>query len=145
MAEKPEPTRPLPSLAEPDTEPFWRATADERLTYPVCDYCGTLVFYPRRTCTGCVHGDLRWRESAGLGRIYTFTVIRQNGSPYFRAQLPYVLAYVDLDEGFRMLTEVVAAPEEVRVGQRVQLRWAGADGTVKIPVFAPAGDGLGRA
>ncbi len=135
------PARPLPHLAEPDTAPFWRATREGRLTYQVCRRCGAVGFYPRAHCTGCGGPELEWRTSAGEGTIYTFTVIRQHGHPFFAGRVPYALALVDLDEGFRMLTEIVGAdPEQVRVGQRVELAWEDA-GEVRIPVFRPrAGD-----
>src|SRR5258708_22095566 len=55
------PERPLPLFPEPDTEPFWAATADHRLTYQVCTHCGQVVFHPRRHCTGCTEGEPEWR------------------------------------------------------------------------------------
>lgn len=130
--------RPLPRFPEPDTEPFWRATREHRLVYPVCRACGGVVFYPRRHCTHCLSDDLEWRTSAGWGTVYTFTVIRQHGHPWFRSRIPYVVAFVDLDEGFRLMTHVVGTdPEQVRVGQRVRLAWEDA-GEVALPVFEPA-------
>ncbi|MCL8209102.1 MAG: Zn-ribbon domain-containing OB-fold protein [Actinomycetia bacterium] len=130
--------RPLPRFPEPDTEPFWRATREHRLVYPVCRSCGGVVFYPRRHCTHCGGDDLEWRTSAGLGTVYTFTVIRQHGHPWFKSRLPYVVAFVDLDEGFRLMTHVVGTdPEAVRVGQRVRLTWEDV-GEVALPVFEPA-------
>jgi uncharacterized OB-fold protein len=133
-----ETARPLPRFPEPDTEPFWRATRDHRLVYPVCRACGNVVFYPRRHCTRCLSTDLEWRTSAGWGTVYTFTVIRQHGHPWFKERIPYVVAFVDLDEGFRLMTHIVGTdPEAVRVGQRVRLVWEDA-GEVALPVFEPA-------
>jgi uncharacterized OB-fold protein len=129
------PTRPLPKFPEPDTEPFWQATRDHRLLYQVDAGTGEIVFFPRRATPG---RELEWRESAGTGTIYTFTVIRQNGHPYFRGRTPYVVAFVDLDEGFRMLTEVVADPGTVHVGQRVAVDWEDHD-EVSVPVFRVVG------
>jgi uncharacterized OB-fold protein len=137
VAEAAHPRRPLPQLAEPDTAPFWRATREGRLTYQVCRRCGAVVFHPRAHCTRCGGLELEWRTSAGRGSVYTFTVIRQHGHPFFAGRVPYVLALVDLDEGFRMLTELVEVdPERVRVGRRVELTWEDA-GEVRIPVFRP--------
>jgi uncharacterized OB-fold protein len=130
------PQRPLPVFPEPDTEPFWAATGGHRLLYQVCLACGDIVFYPRRHCTGCMSGELDWRESAGRGTIYTFTVIRQHGQPYFKERIPYVVGFIDLDEGFRMLAEIKADPAAIRVAQRVALEWE--DHTdVSIPLFRP--------
>jgi uncharacterized OB-fold protein len=128
--------RPLPVFPEPDTEPFWTATAGHRLTYQVCGQCGQVVFYPRRHCPGCTGGELEWRDSAGLGTVYSFTVIRRNGQPFFRARLPYAVGLIDLDEGFRMVAEIDAAPEDVRVNQRVAVSWEDHPG-LSVPLFRP--------
>jgi uncharacterized OB-fold protein len=128
--------RPLPLFPEPDTEPFWAATAGHRLTYQVCRDCGEIVFYARRHCTGCLRGDLEWRDSAGRGTVYTFTVIRQAGQPFFRARIPYVVAMIDLDEGFRMLAEIESDPDTVYVGQRVSVGWEDHEG-LSVPLFRP--------
>jgi uncharacterized protein len=134
MAEVPE--RPLPQFPEPDTEAFWAATAGHRLTYQVCRSCGQIVFYPRRHCPECLRGGLEQRDSAGRGTVYSFTVIRQNRHPFFRARVPYVVGLIDLDEGFRMMAEIKAAPDAVRVDQRVAVGWEDHDG-LSVPVFGP--------
>jgi uncharacterized protein len=134
------PQRPLPTLNEPDTAPFWAATKQHRLTYQVCAACGEITFYPRRHCTCCLGHDLSWHDSAGIGILYTYTVIRQHGMPYFRSRLPYVVGFVDLDEGFRMLAEIDAAPDAVDVGQRVIVGWED-HADLAIPVFRPAETG----
>jgi uncharacterized protein len=131
-----QPGRPLPLFPEPDTEPFWTATAEHRLTYQVCRACGQIVFHPRRHCTGCLRGDLDWRDSAGQGTVYTFAVVRQSGHPFFRARAPYVVGLIDLDEGFRMLAEIAASPEAVSVGQRVAVTWEDHPG-LSVPLFRP--------
>ncbi|WP_219412595.1 Zn-ribbon domain-containing OB-fold protein [Pseudonocardia nigra] len=120
-------TRPLPALDEADTGPFWRACGEHRLTYQRTA-TGEVVFYPRQGAGVETH------ESAGLGTIYTYTVVRQHGHPFFRAHAPYVVAYVDLDEGFRILAEVDSDPDAVRIGQRVQVAWEDHDG-VAVPIF----------
>ena len=100
-------TRPLPSLADPDTGPFWQATKAHELRYQVCDDCNTVVFYPRRHCTGCVGGALSWRTSKGEGAIYSYSVVQLSRHPFFGQKIPYAVALIDLDEGFRMLSSVV--------------------------------------
>ncbi|GAA5111015.1 Zn-ribbon domain-containing OB-fold protein [Pseudonocardia adelaidensis] len=125
-----EPTRPLPVLTEADTAEFWRACGEHRLTYGTASD-GEVVFFPRRTEGGTVH------ESAGRGVVYTFTVVRRHGHPYFRSRAPYVVAYVDLDEGFRMMAEVDADPAAVHVGMRVEVGWEDHEETA-VPVFRPA-------
>lgn len=136
--EPPEPPeRPLPALSEPDTGPFWEATKEHRLTYQRCASCEQIVFYPRRHCPGCLGGDLRPMDSAGQGTVYSYTVIRQHGHPYFRGRLPYVVGFIDLDDGFRLLAEIDAPPDDVRIGQRVSVAWED-HAELAIPVFQPA-------
>jgi uncharacterized OB-fold protein len=126
--------RPLPLFPEPDTEPFWQATAEHRLTYQVCRACGQVVFHPRRHCPGCLGGELEWRDSAGRGTVYTFTVIRRSGQPFFRDRIPYVVGLIDLDEGFRMMAEIAADPQKVRIDQRVTVSWEDHP-TLSVPIF----------
>ena len=130
------PERPLPLFPEPDTEPFWKATAEHRLTYQVCRACGQVVFHPRRHCPGCTGGELEWRDSAGRGTVYTFTVIRRSGQPFFRDRIPYVVGLIDLDEGFRMMAEIAADPETVHIDQRVTVSWEDHP-TLSVPIFQP--------
>ncbi len=131
--------QPLPRFPEPDTEPFWEATKDHELRYQVCDDCDGVVFYPRRHCTHCLSQNLSWKTSKGEGTIYTYSVVRQNYHPAFRERVPYVIAWVDLDEGFRMLTNIVGVDdvESVAIGQRVRVDWLDHD-SVSLPAFRPA-------
>jgi uncharacterized OB-fold protein len=119
-----DPTRPLPNLKELDTRPFWEATNQRELRFQQCTDCETIVFYPRAHCTGCLGENLAWRTSKGEGQIYTFSVVRQSYHPFFRARVPYAVAWVDLDEGLRLLSNVVGVSDpsaDLRVGQRVRV------------------------
>jgi uncharacterized OB-fold protein len=132
--------QPLPRFPEPDTQPFWEATKNHELCYQVCDKCGAVVFHPRRHCTKCLSLDLTWKTSKGEGTIYTYSIVRQTYHPAFRGRVPYVLAWVDLDEGFRMMTNIVGVGDpanDVRIGQRVQVEWQDFD-AVALPYFRPA-------
>lgn len=129
--------RPLPKLDEPDTGPFWEAARRHELVYQECDDCGEIVFFPRSHCTACLSRSLSWKASVGAGAIYTFSVVRINRHPAYSGMVPYVVAWVDLDEGFRMMTHIVdVAPEDITVGARVEVRWQDLD-EVTLPVFAP--------
>ena len=139
-AEKKAPSRPLPKLNELDTGEFWQATANKEFRYQQCANCGTIMWHPRAHCTGCVDGDLRWKVSAGKGTIYSFSVVRLSYHAFFRTKVPYAVAYVDLDEGPRFLTNVTGIDDpltDVRVGQRVELAWEEHD-ELSIPLVRPA-------
>lgn len=129
--------RAVPNLEDADTGEFWRAVQEHRLTYQVCRMCNGLIFYPRAHCTHCLSEDLEVRESSGNGTVYSYTVIRRNPDPAFAAAIPYIVALVDLDEGFRMLTHLKMSPDIVSVGDRVAVDWETVEG-VELPVFVGA-------
>ncbi|MGW0246564.1 Zn-ribbon domain-containing OB-fold protein [Nocardia goodfellowii] len=110
---------PAPAVA-PETEPFWAATARGTLLLPKCGACAAIIWYPKGLCTECGSLDIGWIEARGEGVIYTFTITRR-GMGAYREVGPYVLAYVELDEGPRVMTNIVGCdPESLRIGQRVR-------------------------
>ncbi len=138
MSEHPK-VRPLPSLREPDTRPFWEATRAHELRYQRCAACSGVVFYPRAHCTHCLSRDLTWETSGGVGTIYSFSVVRQTYHPFFRALAPYAVAWIDLHEGFRMMSNVVGVKDpahELHIGQWVRVRWEDHE-ELSIPLFEP--------
>lgn len=132
--------RPLPTLSEPDTRPFWEATRRHELRFQRCNACRGIVFYPRSHCTHCLSRDLAWELSTGVGTIYTFSVVRRAYDAYFRGLAPYAVAWIDLDEGFRMMSNVVGVADpsrDLRIGQRVRVRWEDHE-ELSVPLFEPA-------
>ena len=118
------PSRPLPRLNEPDTSAFWQATRRKELRYQRCDDCRALVFPPRRHCARCTSGRLSWLTASGKGRIHTYTIVRQSHHPFFRGRTPYVIACIELEEGPRLVANLLAdEPLAVRIGQEVRLAW----------------------
>lgn len=131
--------RPLPNPDEFDTKAFWAATRDKKLTYQQCKHCNTIVFYPRRQCTGCTAGDLEWKTASGKGTVYTFSVVRQSYHPFFRHHIPYAVAWIDLDEGPRILSNIVGVDdplEDIRIGMPVEVEWEEHE-MLNIPLFKP--------
>jgi uncharacterized OB-fold protein len=129
--------RPLPDVT-PESEPYWEAAAEGRLLVRECNDCGLVFHYPRTICPDCTSEDVDWVEASGEGTVYTYSVTRQmSGWP--EADLPLVVAYVELAEGPRMLTNLVdCAPEAVSVGDEVAVKFVETieDG-IAIPVFCP--------
>lgn len=127
-------TRPLPSIDEPDTGAFWQATKRHELTYNRCAACDLLVFYPRKCCPRC--GTVTSQHvSSGRGKIYSVTIVRRNGDPLWRERLPYSIALIDLEEGLRIMSEVVEVDERpVPIGAQVEIEWED-HGEVSIPLF----------
>ena len=135
------PNRPQPMFPEHDTQAFWEAAKRGELTYQVCQDCQTVVFTPCAHCTDCGSERLEQRVSKGAGTVYTYSVVRQNRVPAFAELGAYAVAYVDLDEGFRMLTNIVGVADptkDIKVGQRVRVEFEAQDsGDYPIPVFRP--------
>jgi uncharacterized OB-fold protein len=102
---------------------------------------------PRAVCATCLGGDVESFVASGRGSVYTYTVTHQNGVPPFRDALPYVLAYVELEEGPRLMTNVVGCePAEVEIGMAVVVDFQDTDssdfgdagGAFAVPRFRPA-------
>ena len=129
--------KPLPRIDE-DSRGYWEALARHELYFQRCRDCGTKRFYPRALCTECLSQATDWVRASGRGSVYTFTVTHQNQAPGFREELPYVLALVELEEGVRMMTNIVGcAPGSVRIGMPVELVFDDVTPDVTLPRFRP--------
>jgi uncharacterized OB-fold protein len=128
----PERTLPAP-IFDSFTAPFWQAASEGVLLIRRCRTCGEAHWYPRPFCPHCGSGDTDWVPAGGGGMVYSFTVTRKAGP------VPYVLAYVTLDEGVTLLTNLVDAEiESLHIGQRVRVIFRRAEGGGSVPVFTPA-------
>ncbi|HEY8450436.1 MAG TPA: Zn-ribbon domain-containing OB-fold protein [Bacillota bacterium] len=138
------PQRPLPEPT-PETRPYWEAAREGRLLVQRCNACGHRQFYPRRICTRCLSEDLGWIEASGRGTIYTFTVTHRAAGPAFEPLVPYVCAIIELEEGVRMLSNIIDCdPAQLRIGQRVQVDFLQLSPEIALPVFRPLADAEGR-
>jgi uncharacterized OB-fold protein len=110
---------PVPGRA-PEVQAYWDGALRERLLLPRCHQCGFVIWYPRSFCPACHFPDVEWIESEGIGAVYSFTITR-HGPGIYRNVGPYVLAYVELDEGPRVMTNIVGCePDRVHIGLRVR-------------------------
>lgn len=128
--------RPQPS---PITEDFWAAARSHVLVRPVCDECGRSHFTPQVACPWCLSTAWTYSPSTGQGVVYSHTTVHR--PPVEGFEVPYVLAVVDLDEGWHMLTNIVdCEPGDVRMGMPVAVQWQRLDDDFVLPVFAPRRD-----
>lgn len=126
---------PIPSpTAEVGTEPFWEGSKNGKLMVKFCQSCKQPHWYPRTLCPFCF-GDTEWKAASGKGTIYSFSIM-QRGNPN-----PYCIAYVTLDEGVTMMTQIVDCDlESVRIGQQVEVVFKASEGdTHQVPMFKPLG------
>jgi uncharacterized OB-fold protein len=116
------------------SEPFWSALERGELSVPYCQNCSKPHFPPRVFCPHCWSDDLAFKTVSGLGSVYSFTVVRANPPVEFESQLPFVIGIVDLDEGVRLMTNVLGDPEAVKIGSRVTIEPT-RRGHVILPLF----------
>jgi uncharacterized protein len=122
---------------EPDTETYWRAAGSGKLMITRCSECGDLVWIPRPFCPRHMTAPTEWVEVSGRGTIYSFTEVHRGDGQYAGAA-PFVLAYVELAEGPRVMTNIVGAPASgLSIGQHVEVVFhASGEGTA-VPRFTP--------
>jgi uncharacterized OB-fold protein len=117
-----------------ETRPFWDATKEAWLCLPNCNF---VVFYPRSRCPACRSKFLEWVDLTGRGMICRRTIVRRAPGRW-REHTPYVVAYVELDEGPRMVTNVVECdPEDVEIGMPVVVAFAPTQDGYALPRFSP--------
>ncbi len=116
----------------PDNEAFVAAAREGRFVLRGCDDCGRTHWYPRAVCPHCASPKTTWKAASGRGTVYAFSTM-------LRVDAPYTLAYVTLDEGPTMMTNLVgAAPDAWRIGMTVRVQFCRSDDVTPVPVFAPA-------
>jgi uncharacterized protein len=115
----------------PETKPFWDAARHSELNIQKCRTCERFFFYPRRTCRHCHSEDVEWRRVSGRGRLSSFTI------DYVSGPTPTVIALVELDEGPRMMTNIVgckAEPDSLPIDAEVRVDFEHRD-RYSVPVF----------
>lgn len=124
--------RPLaPLIVDAATKPFWAGAQEGLLKIKRCTACSKVHYYPRALCPFC-QGDTEWMDTKGTGTIYSVSVSRHIGP------IPYAIAYVTLDEGVTMLTNIVDCDlDSLKIGDRVKVCFKPADGDKVVPMFTP--------
>jgi uncharacterized OB-fold protein len=114
-------TKPVPET-QPWSEKFWEGAKEGKLLIQVCKDCKSKIFYPRKFCPECWSGNLGWIEASGKAKIFTFSTAYDMVEPKFTDELPYTIAYVDLEEGIRMMTRIVdCKPEDISIDMEVEV------------------------
>lgn len=135
-------SKPLPAITT-EAKPFWDAAAQQKLMIQRCQDCNAWVWTPRPSCNECGSEKVEWTQMSGKGEVYSFTVIRQvvgrAASKAFEPDIPYVIAWVDLAEGPRLITNIIGCPvEDVKLGMKVTVQFEKASEKVWLPKFKPA-------
>ncbi len=137
------PPKPVP-VPDALSEEFWAATAEHRLAMQQCRSCGWLAYPPRTSCVSCRADPpaFRWSPVSGRGRVQTWTVVRTAFLPGFAADVPYVVADIELEEQprLRMAAGLRGIERDaIEIGMPVQVAFEDMEGGVSIPYFVPRG------
>lgn len=131
------PAKPRP-VVQPWARPFWEAAREHKLVLQHCEDCGKPIHYPRCACPHCGSDRLGWRPASGCGSVYSYTVVVNNAPSAFLADMPYVVAVIELDEGVRMLSNIVDCdPEQLRCDLPVEVTFERLDDEFTLPKFRP--------
>ena len=123
----------------PISRPFWEATKEHRLSIQRCLSCRKHVFYPRTLCPHCGAGALEWVDVSGNATLYSYTIARRATAAPWAADVPYVIAIVELEEGVRMTTNIVGCPvEDVRIGMALVPEFQDVNEKITLVMFRPA-------
>jgi uncharacterized OB-fold protein len=127
-----------------ETRAYWEGCGRHEIVLQRCRACGVVQHRPRALCVSCFSDGIEHFVASGRGTVHTFSVTNQNGLPAFREACPYVLAYVALEEGPQLMTNIVGCdPADVRIGMPVVVEFcdiedeSNEDGAA-VPRFRPA-------
>jgi uncharacterized OB-fold protein len=130
--------KPLPGI-DGESRPFWQAARERRLVVPHCRECGRHFFYPRLLCPHCHAAAVEWVNASGRGTVYSFTIARRPAGPAFKTDVPYVVALVELEEGPRLMSNILTADVgSIRIGLPVKAVFEDVTEEVTLVKFAPA-------
>jgi uncharacterized OB-fold protein len=131
--------KPPPTISA-EGRPFWEGAKRHELRIQTCPQCQSNQFPPRVICGHCGNRTLNWLKVSGRAKIYSFTIIYRAPEPAFEADVPYVVAVVELDEGPRLMTNITGCQvAEVHVGMAVQAWFDDAAGDYTLVKFKSAG------
>ena len=133
------PDLPLPQPSD-EAKPFFDALARKELVLQRCTGCGALSHPPRAMCSTCQSTDFDWRKSSGCGTVYSYVVTHQAVHPALVGHTPLATVEVELDEGLRLVSNLVDVPPEcVEIGMGVEVVFEDAGEGVVLPLFRRSG------
>ena len=125
----------------PETAAWWASCRDHKLMIQHCSQCGAFQFYPRIVCSSCLSEAVKWVQSAGRGKVETFTICRLPVAEAYAADVPYVVALIQLEEGPTMMSNIVECdPESVVAGMPLEVIFATWSDEITVPQFRPLVD-----
>ena len=134
----PEYNKPIP-VPSAESQAYWDGLRDRKLLMPRCDACGKYWFPPSLLCPHCNATNWTWTSTSGRGRIFSYVVYHRIYHPGFAEEVPYAVAVIELDEGPRMVSNVIGiAPDKLACDLRVEVVYQPITDTITLPKFKPA-------
>ena len=127
----------------PETQHFWDGTRAGELRLQRCDECALVYFPPRPFCPGCSSRSVNVFRASGRARLYSY-VISHRPAPGFEP--PYAIAVVELEEGPRMMSNLVdtpQTPEALILDMPLEVVFEAVSDDISLPLFRPASDDAG--
>ena len=127
--------KPLPRITSL-TKEFWEGCKRHELLIQRCKDCGTYHHYPRSMCPDCGSWNAEWARVSGKGKVYTYIVAVQPFHPAFSGDVPYAVAIVELEEGVRMVSNIMdCGPDDIYIGMPVEVVYDDVAEEVTLPKF----------
>jgi len=127
--------KPLPQITL-ETKEFWEGCKRHELLIQRCKDCGTYRHYPRPMCPNCGSWHVEWAKVSGKGKVYTYIVAHRPFHPAFFSDVPYAVVIVELEEGVRIVSNVVdCRPDDIYIGMPVEVVFDDVTDEVTIPRF----------
>jgi len=133
--------RPLPTPMTPEAMPYWDGLRAGKLMLPKCGDCGTAFFYPRILCPHCHSRNVGWIQASGKGKLFSFEIAYRTFNPAFKVEAPFILAMVELEEGPRMMSNLINIepdPSVVKCDMAVEVVFEKQTDEVTLALFQPA-------
>ncbi len=118
-----------------DAAPYWQAVKEGRLIFQRCAGCGSAVWQPRSVCPYCTRTDLRWEDANGRGTVYSFSTIFHPPLAIWTSKVPYTVGLIHMQEDYYFFSEIVAKPEQIRIGAAVSVFFDRVDDDLTLPKF----------
>jgi uncharacterized OB-fold protein len=130
--------KPLP-VPDPVTQPFWDSLKAHEMKIQRCNDTGKFFFYPRGMSPFTLSDNISWETVSGKGTLHAFTIVYNQRAPGFAEEVPYVVAMVELEEGPRMMTNIVGldevSPENIKIGSPVEIVYEDVTDEITLPKF----------
>jgi len=138
MTQTPDSQKPIP-IPDEASKPFFDGAREHRLMIQRCSTCGAVMWPVKARCDNCLAANVTWVQASGKGTLYSFVLMHQVYHPGFASEVPYNIAEVDLEEGLRMMSNVVGCSNaDLHIGMPLEVTFEDVTEAVTLPKFRPA-------